>query len=506
MRRVAKEIEVEILRLHAVEKWPVGTIASQLGIHHQVVRRVLDRSGMPAPVLKARPKMLDPFVPFIIETFERYPKLRASRLFRMVQQRGYAGAEPHFRKLVRRYRPEPKAEAYLRLRALPGEEVQVDWAHFGTVAVGRAQRRLLAFVMTLSYSRRIFLRFFYDARMASFLRGHLDAFAFFEAVPRRALYDNLKSAVAEREGNIVRFNPRLLELAGHYQFAVRAAAPARGNEKGRVERAIRYIRDSFFAARDVGELADLNAAAQVWCEEVADQRPWPDDRARTVGDAFEEERASMLPLPENPFPAEERVEVQVQKTPYVRFDLNDYSVPHTHVRRNLDVLASVETVRVLDSIAVIAEHPRSYDKGQRIEDDTHVQALVDEKKRARQQRGMGRLQHAAPASEKLLRRAAERGANLGSIVAQLLTLLDEYGPTDLEQALTECNAREVVHIPSVRQLLEQRRHATGRSPQPPVALSDERLRDIVVRPHDLGTYASIDETDPAEDSDSNDPT
>lgn len=505
MRRVAKDIEVEILRLHAVEKWPVGTIASQLGVHHQVVRRVLDQAGMPAPVLTPRPKLIDPFVPFIAETFEKYPRLRASRLFRMVQERGYAGSEPHFRKLVRRYRPLPKGEAYLRLRTLPGEEAQVDWAHFGTVPVGRAKRRLLGFVMTLSYSRRVFLRFFYDARMASFLRGHVEAFAFFGAVPRRALYDNLKSAVAEREGNIVRFNPRLLELAGHYHFAVRAAAPARGNEKGRVERAIRYIRESFFAGREVGELAALNDAARAWCEDVADHRSWPDDRVRTVREAFEEERGSMLPLPDDSFPAEERVDVRVQKTPYVRFDLNDYSVPHTYVRRPLEVLASVEAVRILDGIEVVATHARSYDKGQCIEDDAHVQALVDEKRRARRQRGMGRLLHVAPASEPLLQRAAERGGNLGSIVAQLLVLLDEYGPTELERALVECNAREVIHIPSVKQRLEQHRHAAGRIPSSPVVLPDERLRDIVVRPHDLDTYASLGDVDPDNDTDSDDP-
>jgi transposase len=93
------------------------------------------------------------------------------------------------------------------LSTLPGEQAQVDWAHFGSVSVGQATRRLLAFVVTLSHSRKIFLRFFFDARMASFLRGHVDAFEAFGGVPRELLYDNLKSAVTERVGDAIRFNP-----------------------------------------------------------------------------------------------------------------------------------------------------------------------------------------------------------------------------------------------------------------------------------------------------------
>lgn len=502
MRRVSAELEAEILRLRAAERWPVGTIATQLGVHHGVVRRVLDQAGIPAPRESPRPSIVDPYMPFIHATLERYPKLTASRLHQMVKARGYTGCESHFRRLVARVRPRPKAEAYARLTFLPGEQAQVDWGHFGKVVVGRAQRRLLAFVMTLSYSRRVFLRFFYDARMASFLRGHVDAFEHFGGVPRELLYDNLKSAVTERLGDAIRFNPTLLELANHYRFGPRAAAPARGNEKGRVERSIRYIRDSFFAARDFVDLDTLNLEALEWCTTVADARPWPGERGtgKSVAEVFAlDEREALLDLPDDRFPSQERVEVRVGKTPYVRFDNNDYSVPHTAVRMTLTVLASVERVRVVDGHELLAEHARSYDKGQRIEDAAHVEALAEVKHRARARRGMGRLQAATPASDLLLRRAAERGLNLGGVTSQLLTLLDEYGPVELEAVLVEINAREVVHVPAVRQLLEQRRHAAGRRPRTPVELPDPKLRDLAVRPHDLSTYDFTSDTDETND-------
>jgi transposase len=200
----------------------------------------------------------------------------------MVRERGYPGAPDHFRALVARLRPRPAAEAYLRLRTLPGEQGQVDWAHFGKLSVGRAVRPLMAFVMVLSYSRHLFLRFYFGASMSYFVRAHVEAFTYFDALPRVLLYDNLKSAVLERCGDAIHFHPRLLELAAHYRFQPRPVALARGNEKGRVERAIRFVREAFFAARGFRDLDDLNAQAKAWCEGAAADRPCPEERAHSV--------------------------------------------------------------------------------------------------------------------------------------------------------------------------------------------------------------------------------
>jgi transposase len=184
-----------------------------------------------------------------VETLEKFPKLTAMRLYAMARERGYPGGPDHFRRVVARHRPRKPAEAYQRLATLPGEEAQVDWAHFGSVQVGRAKRKLYAFVFVLSWSRHTVVRFYLGASMAFFLRGHVEAFATIGGVPRRCLYDNLKSAVLERKADIVRFNPKLLELAAHYHFELRPVAVARGNEKGRVERVIRYLRSAFFEGR-----------------------------------------------------------------------------------------------------------------------------------------------------------------------------------------------------------------------------------------------------------------
>ncbi len=333
------DIEAQILRYYHVEKWRVGTIAGQLHVHHSVVTRVLAQAGLPRIGPPARPSQIDAYLPFIRQTLGTFPTLTASRLYGMVRERGYRGSADHFRHLIACHRPRPQAEAYLRLRCLPGEQAQVDWGHFGHLEIGRARRPLMAFVMVLSHARQIFLRFFPDARMASFLRGHVAAFTAWNGVPRAVLYDNLKSVVLDRRGDAIRFHPTLLGFAGHYRYEPRPVAVARGNEKGRVERAIRYVRDGFFAGRSFTDLDDLNAQAEIWCNGPAADRRCPDEPDRTVREVFAEEAARLLPLPDNPAPLLEHVAVTVGKTPYVRFDLNDYSVPHNRVRRTLSVLA-----------------------------------------------------------------------------------------------------------------------------------------------------------------------
>ena len=499
---ISQELEAKILRYFHVEKWLVGTIARQLDVHHSTVDRVLSQAGLPKAERAHRPSLIDPYLPFVLTTLKQYPRLTASRLHAMIGERGYTGGEDHFRHLIAHYRPRPQPEAYLRLKTLPGEQAQVDWGHFGKVTIGKAERTLMAFVIVLSYSRRIFLRFYLDARMANFLRGHEAAFRAWDGLPKTLLYDNLKSAVLERQGDAIRFHPTLLEFAAHYRFEPRPVAVARGNEKGRVERAIRYIRDNFFAARQWRDLDDLNGQADVWSQGQSTNRPCPEDRSITVREAFAQEQPLLLALPGNPFPTDEREAVSVGKTPYVRFDRNDYSVPHTHVQRTLTVVASPTQVRILDGAAVIAAHPRSYDKAQQVEDPAHIAELTARKRQARHHRGQDRLARAAPASRELLVRAAQRGENLGSITAALLRLLDHYGAGELEAAIGEALTRDVPHPNAVRLALERRREQRDQPPPLPVPLpQDKRLRDITVRPHALDDYDTLQSSETDDDDD-----
>ncbi len=487
---ISKETESAILRYHFVEQWGVHTIAKQLGVHHSTVDRVLSQAGLPKSERAGRPSIIDPYLPFIVKTLEQFPKLTAARLYAMAQERGYTGGPSHFRQRIAQLRPKPQPEAYLRLKTLPGEQAQVDWGHFDYVQVGRAKRPLMAFVMVLSWSRRIFLRFYLNQRMENFIRGHVAAFHSWKGIPKVLLYDNLKSAVLERQGEAIRFHPTLLALSAHYCFEPRPVAVARGNEKGRVERSIRYIRDNFFAARSWRDVDDLNAQAQAWYEGPASQRRCP-DQTESVQNAFEREQSALIQLPDDAFTQEERVEVSVGKTPYARFDLNDYSVPHIHVRKSLTLLASEHQIRVLDGEQVIATHRRSYDKGAQIEDEAHVAALKQQKQQARLHAGQHRLLNAAPSSNALLELAAERGQSIKALVKHLIQLLDEYGAQSLETGISEALAHQIPDANAVRQVLQRHREQRQQPPPIAVALQHDKARDIAIAPASLSPYDQL---------------
>ena len=174
---IRDELKAQILRYHFAEHWRVGTIARQLGVHHSTVERVLSEVGVERERRRPRrPSMLDPYLGFITETLEDFPTLTAARVFDMVKARGYPGGPDHFRHRIAELRPRRPREAYLRLRTLPGEQAQIDWAHFGKLTVGRAERPLMAFVLVLSFSRHAFVRFYLNASLANLVRGHVEAF------------------------------------------------------------------------------------------------------------------------------------------------------------------------------------------------------------------------------------------------------------------------------------------------------------------------------------------
>lgn len=489
---IPKEMEERITRLHHVERWRVTAIAREVGVHHATVRRVLLAKGADYAEMVRRPSIVDSYRGFIADTLERYPDIPANRVYEMVCERGYPGGPDHFRAIIAQHRPRKPAEAFIRRTTLPGEEAQVDWGHFGKIQVAGGHRWLMAFVMVLSHSRQVFLRFFLDMTMGSFLRAHIEALETFGGVPRKLLYDNLKSVVLERRGDAIRFNPILLDFAKHCRFEPLPCNVRRGNEKGRVERAIRYIRTSFFPAREFTDLADLNAQADRWCLNIAGQRKWQQDPTQRVIGAFHDEQPRLMRLPDTAFPAEDRVGVAVGKVPYARFDSNDYSVPPDRVRRTLAVIADFHRVRVVDGAEVVADHPRSWGKRQVIEDPAHLDALLDEKRAASRHRGQDRLSHAAPSSKELILAAAERGHLLGTVVSALLRLLDTHGAEALENAIVSALAAGTAHAAAVRQLLERRRQDAGQPPALPVELpADTRVRDLAVRPHDLGDYDKV---------------
>jgi transposase len=487
---ISAELTAKIRRLHFAEHWKLGTIAAQLGLHRDTVERAIAIGAAGKTTKQIRPTALDPYKPLLLETLERHPTLTATRLYDMAKARGYPGGPVQVRRWVRGVRPSSRAEAFLRRVTLPGEEAQVDWGIFGKLKVGNATRTLSCFVLVLSHSRGMYAHFELDQTLESFLRGHVRAFEVLGGVPRAILYDNLKSVVLERVGDSIRFHPRLLELAGHYHFAPKPCAPYRGNEKGKVERTIRYLRDSFFAARSYSSLVDLNAQLAKWIGETAQARKVPGDPSgKLVATALAEERERLLPLPEHPFETDCVRPVASGKTPYVRFDGNDYSIPHTLVRKPLTLVASEARLRILDGSTVVATHERTYDKGRTVENEEHLADLARAKKAAHELRGRDLLRASCDHAGAFLDALSLRGGALGSQTAHLLRLLQRHGAREVNAALKEALAKGAIGAASVAHLIDQRARRRKQPPPLDVVLPDDpRVRDLHVTPHPLTDY------------------
>jgi transposase len=212
------------------------------------VRRVLGLDEPRAPS-QLRPKICEPYRPFIDDTLGRYPKLLATRLYDMVRERGYQGSVRTLRKYVALVRPRPKRAAYLVTETLPGEQAQVDWAYLGKLTVPCGERAIWVFVIVLAHSRTMWAELVIDLTVHSLCRSLVRAADAFGGVPRQWLFDNPKVVVLERVGSAVRFHPTLLALCAQLRVEPKLCAVRMPHHKGKVERAIRYLRDRFLAGR-----------------------------------------------------------------------------------------------------------------------------------------------------------------------------------------------------------------------------------------------------------------
>lgn len=483
---VPPELEAEIRRLYFAEHWKVGTIAGQLDVHHDVVRRILGLLP-PAAATEPRALRLDPYREFLAAQLEQYPRLRATRLFDMIQARGYRGSVRTLRRWIARIRPAPQAEVFLRLQLLPGEQAQIDWAHVGALPVPGGERALWVFLMVLAYSRALWAELVFELTADTLCRSLVRGTTWMEGSARQWLFDNPKSVVLERHGDAARFHPDLLDLASHYHVQPRLCAVGKGNQKGRVERAVRYLRERFFAGRRLTDLATGNRELARFLEEIALPRPHPVFKDRSVADLLAEERTQLLPLPATPAATDRVLSVTADKTASVRFDTNLYSVPPAAAGKTLTLVANDTRVRIVDGTLEVARHPRCWGRRQMIELPEHRAEILRLKRAAQELKGRDRLRALIPTIDILYARWIEAGRSLRHTTAFANRLLDLYGETIFSHAVAEILQRGLHDPGALAQLCEQQRRARSR-PVPLEITVPSHVADRDVIPHNLEDY------------------
>src|ERR1043165_244815 len=284
----------ELHRLHFGEKWPARKIARHMHVGRRTIAKYLD-----SPAAKAAPRQrglkIDPWKGAIAELLERDPDANAPVIAAHLKPLGYDGGLTIIKDHLRALRKSSVARrAYVRVESAPGERFDIDWGHFGALVYNGATRKLYAFCLVEAHSRKMYLEFTHSQTFETFARCHLHAFQFFGGASREVWFDNLATAVAEHDGNLVRFNPRFLAFARECGFIPRACHVRAPWEKGKVERAIGYVRQNFWPLRSFTDLADVNTQARQWLKEIANLR-----RHRETGQSPDErfQPESLRPLP-----------------------------------------------------------------------------------------------------------------------------------------------------------------------------------------------------------------
>jgi transposase len=329
-------------------------------IDRKTVRRAIAR-GLEPPVYgprKPRPRLIDPFVPYLRERVTAYPGLTGRRLWRELHERGYAGGYTAVTDVLRELRPTPLPAFEVRFETPPGDQAQVDFAHFQVVFTDdpSVTRIVWLFSFVLGYSRLIWARYVLHQDMQTVLRCQMAAFEAIGGIPKEILYDRMKTAVIGQAGGSIVYNRALIDFARHYGFQPKACRPYRAKTKGKVERPYRYIREDFFLGGSFRNLDDLNAQLREWLDTIANPRVHATTQ-RVVNEAFAEEKPYLGALPLASFRSVLKLERRVSHEGMVSVGGNLYSVPDATRKRIVEVHTLANEVQIFEDGILIATHP-----------------------------------------------------------------------------------------------------------------------------------------------------
>jgi transposase len=468
-------------------------IAARLGLQSRTVAKWLARDHFAARLTTKRPSRLDPFKPQIVRWLEAHP-FSATQIFQKLKEIGYSGGITILRDYVRCARPAA-AESFLTLHFQPGECAQVDWGQFGTVPVGNTTRRLSFFVMVLCHSRMLYVEFTLAETMEHFLDCHQNAFAFFGAVPRRVMVDNLKSAVLRRViGEDPVLNPRYKDFAAHYGFTISPCSVRQPQQKGRVENAVGYVKKNFLAGLELTDFCVLNPAVRQWLEGIANVRLHGTTKRRPV-DLFAEEKPALRPRPHAPYDVGQIRPARANNRFRVAFDANSYSVPAEYASALLTLKVYPDELCIYREDRLIARHVRCYDRHQDFEHPDHPKPLLLQRSRAREQRLLQRFLSLTPKAEAFYRQLQEHRFNTLHHVRKIVALSEIYGVEKTVRAIQDALEFHAFSSEYIANLLEQYER---RLPEPgPLMLTRRQdLLDLELPEPDLGLYDAGEEPPP----------
>ncbi|MBW2072942.1 MAG: IS21 family transposase [Deltaproteobacteria bacterium] len=473
----------EIHRL-ADQGLSIRKIAKALKLCRKTVTKYLREPNPKRPAVK-RASKLDPFKDEVERMLQIDPSASAVVIGQRLAQKGYQGSISLLRGYLRTIRGSfKKKEPFIRFESAPGEQCQIDWGHFGSLAYGNTKRKLYCLAVVECHSRMLYLEFTHSQKQQTLHRCLLNAFRFFQGTPKELVHDNMLSAVIERQGALVRFNEAFLEFLRPFKIVPRACNVGKPHEKGKVEKgAIHYIRYNFWPLRTFKNLKDIQAQANHWRDQVANQRIHATTGERP-SERFKPE--AMTALPEHLPDCRESQPAKVHTDFSIRFDGNSYTVPPWAIGKQVLVKADHHSLTIYLKDRAIARHRRCWQRKERIELPAHREAARKHQHRHWLSTDIAAFISLGEVAKSYLEKLAANKRSLKKHVRKLLELKDEYGSCALEEAMKMAashNAYGAHYIENIlyQQMTPQRNH-------PPVRLKQDELNRIRLEEPALAEY------------------
>jgi transposase len=470
---IDRQTVFEIHRLHDLG-YTERKIARKLRLSRQTVKRYIEN---PDPVKKCkapRNSKLDPHRDHIKQLLEEDPEVKAPVVLQQIAKEGFDGKITIVRDYVRHLRGQQTLRTpFIRFESRPGQQMQIDWGHFGSLRYADSFRKLYALAAIECYSRTAYVEFTHSQNQQCLHQALLNAFAYLGGTTEQIVVDNMLTAVIERQGSLIRFNDAFYDFLRIFHITPIACNPAAPYEKGKIENFIRYLRQNFWPLRTFTDLCDVNRQVRIWLDTVANVRIHKTTAKRPVDRLTE---VHLKPLPDLLPDCRQTEQLKVYNDFAVRFDANIYTVPPWAIGKQVTLKADQTTVTVFYQEKKIAVHARCWQRGVRIETASHKEQVKKLKRKLWLDKDIAAFSSLGPEAVAYLEALAQARQPIKKNVSKLLGLKDEYGAVSVIYAIKKALIHNAIGAGYIEHILYQ--EMTPKKNYPPVRLKKEALNHI----------------------------
>ena len=470
---IDRQTVFEIHRLHNLG-FTERKIARKLRLSRPTVKKYTENPEPARQRKISRASKLDAYRDRIKELLEQDPEVRAPVVLQRIGKEGFDGKITIIRDYLKKLRGQQKFRtAFIRFESRPGQQMQIDWGHFGSLAYGDTPRKLYAFAAIECYSRMAYVEFTHSQNQQCLHQALLNAFAYFGGTTEEMVVDNMITAVIERQGSLIRFNDAFYDFLRIFHITPIACNVASPHEKGKIENIIKYLRQNFWPLRTFTDLSDVNRQVRNWLDTVANVRIHQTTGKRPL-DRLSQVR--LRPLPDLLPDCRQTETLKVYNDFAVRFDGNVYTTPPWAIGKKVILKADQSSVTIFYRDKKIAAHDRCWQRKQRIETASHKEQVKKLKRKLWQDKDIAAFSSLAPEAVVYLEALSRARQPIKKNVSKLLSLKDDYGAASVIYAIKKALIHNAIGADYIENILYQ--EMTPKRHHPPVRLKKEALNHI----------------------------